>query len=222
MKSFIICMESSSDWYKDDDLYETLKAGETTPVGISLRYMEGSHIEQGDLIFVVKVSKTESSLMAVGKAIIDYDEDPDIEGILIQLDFIQEKGREYSIFPKLLKEAGIILTPEINELQLSPEFAEKLLKCFAVHLMQNYFPNLCFVYDPNIDKNQLLCDYLNDYCPEFRKEVIKRFPIIYENYKQGEIIDQDLIDLTYDKSNNRFIGSFEEWERLFEIVRPRA
>ena len=222
MKSFIVCINSTSSWYEENDVYETLKAGRTTPVGMSLKYKDGSQIEQEDLIFVVKVGKQKPCLIAVGKAITDYDEDPDIEGILIQLDFIKKKDKDYSVFSTILTEAGIILTKEMNEFLLSPDLTEKLLKCFAVHLMATYFPNPYFVCDPNLNKNQLLCDYLNDYCPQFRQEVIKRSPLIYENYKEGEIVDKDIIDLTYDKSNNRFVGSFLDWEHLFEIVRPRA
>ena len=56
----------------------------------------------------------------------------------------------------------------------------------------------------------------------FRKEVIKRFPLEYKNYKEGEVIDQSLIDLTYDKSVTRFPGACLDWNLLFDIVRPRA
>ncbi len=65
-------------------------------------------------------------------------------------------------------------------------------------------PSIAF--NPNRDKKQLLCDYLNDFCPEFRQEVINRFPLVYHNYKEGEIIDRSLIDLTYDKSVTDFPG----------------
>lgn len=77
-------------------------------------------------------------------------------------------------------------------------------------------------FNPNRDKKQLFCDYLNDFCPEFRQEVIKRFPLVYHNYKEGEIIDRSLIDLTYDKSVTDFPGGILDWDRLFDIVRPRA
>ena len=63
MKSFILCINSTNNWYSENDLYEILKAGKTTPVGISLKYKEGSQIEQGDLIFIAKISKTKSSLV---------------------------------------------------------------------------------------------------------------------------------------------------------------
>ena len=62
---------------------------------------------------------------------------------------------------------------------------------------------------------------MNDFCPEFKKEVIKRFPLIYENFREGEIIDKSLIDLTYDKSVTRFPGLVLGWNLLFDIVRPR-
>lgn len=223
MKSFIVCIDSTNNWYKEDDLYETLKAGETTPVGMSLKYMEGSQIEQGDLIFVVKTSQEKSSLIAVGKAINDYDEDPNIEGILIQLDFIKEKRKHFSTFSTLLTEAGIILTKDMNELLLDSELTEKLLKSLAVHIMITSSPEtLCYINDPNIDKYQLLCDYLNIYCPKFRQDVIKRFPLIYENYKMGEIVDKDVIDLTYDAYLSSSVASDLDWDLLFRIVKPRA
>ena len=221
MKSFIVCFNSTTNWYKEDDLYETLKSGETTPVGISLKYMEGSQIEKGDLVFVVKLGKTKPWLLAVGKAITDYDEDPNIEGILIQLDFIKQKGKAFSAFSTLLAKEQIVLTEDMYELLLDPEFVEEIMKTFAVHLMVR----ICFDYthDPNIDRFQLLCDYLNDYCPNFRQEVIKLSPLVYKNYKEGEIIDKDIIDLTYDKNAVGFLDVSDfDWSVLFIAIRPRA
>ena len=223
MKSFIICVNSTISWYKEDDLYVTLKKGETTPVGISLKYKEGSQIEQGDLVFVVKVTKTKTTLVAVGKAITDYGDDSNIDGILIQLDFIQKKRKEFLTFSTLINDAGLVITKDIDELLLNPDFSEKLLKSFAVHIMIDRYSTVeCYIHDPNIDKRQLLCDYLNDYCPMFRKEIIKRFPLIYKNYKEGESIDKDIIDLTY----RGYYGSSDatdlDWDLLFKIVRPRA
>ena len=84
------------------------------------------------------------------------------------------------------------------------------------------FPYDSFSYNPNRDKKQLLCDYLNDYCPEFRQEVFNRFPPVYKNYKEGEVIDKSLMDLTYDKAVPRFPGACLDWNLLFDIVRPRA
>ena len=223
MKSFIVCINSTNNWYREDDLYENLKAGETTPVGMSLKYKAGSQIEQGDLVFVAKVSKTKSSLVAIGKAITDYDEDPNISGILIQLDFIQEKGKEFLAFHTLLKEGEINLRKDTDELLLTPEFTEKLLKSLAVHIMiTTTQETVCYIHDPNLDTYQLLCNYLNDYCPEFRQEVIKRFPLIYENYKEGEIVDKDVIDLTYDAYVGSSVASDLDWELLFRVVKPRA
>lgn len=223
MKSFIICIKSTSDWYKEDDIYDELKGGKHTPVGISLKYHEGSLIEQGDLVFIVQTSKTKSSLVAVGRTITDYNEDPNIEGILIQLDFIQKRGKEFSIFQSLLEEGGIVLTRDIYELPLAPDFTEKLMKTLALHIMINSTQETaCYIHNPKLDVDQLLCDYLNEFCPEFREEVIKRFTPVYKNYKEGEIIDKDLIDLTYDKSVTRFPGLVLDWNLLFDIVRPRA
>lgn len=223
MKSFIVCVNSTTNWYRKDDLYATLKKGETTPVGMALKYKKGSQIEQGDLVFVVKVTKTKTSLVAVGKAITDYDEDPNIKGILIQLDFIQKRRKEYLTFSTLLTEAGIVITKEMDELLLAPEITEKILKSLAVHIMITSSSNtLCYIHDPNIRSYQLLCDYLNDYCPEFRQEVINRSPLIYENYKEGEIIDKDIIDLTYDRYYVSSVATDLDWDLLFKIVKPRA
>jgi len=223
MKSFIVCINSTTNWYGENSSYEYLKTGVTTPVGISLKYKEGSQIEQGDLVFVVKVSQTKASLVAVRKAITDYDEDPDIEGILIQLDFIKKRRKEFLAFSTLITEAGIILTEDKYEILLAPEFSEKLLKSLAVHIMIiSDSSTSCYINDPNIDKYQLLCNYLNDYCPEFRQEVIKRFPLIYENYKEGETIDKDLIDLTYGAYLGSSVATDLDWDLLFRIVKPRA
>ncbi|MBO4638601.1 MAG: hypothetical protein J5710_02485 [Treponema sp.] len=220
MKSFIVCINSTVSWYKENDLYETLKKGETTPVGMALKYKEGSQIEQGDLVFAVKVTKTKASLVAVGKAITDYDEDPDIEGILIQIDFIKKKRKEFQAFSTLINEAGIIITQDMYEILLAPDFTEKLLKSFAIQNMTHFTP--CYIHDPNINQYQLICDYLNDYCPKFRQEVIKRFPLVYKNYKEGEVIDKDTIDLTYTQNIYSAIATDLDWDILFEIVRPRA
>ena len=55
-----------------------------------------------------------------------------------------------------------------------------------------------------------------------RQEVINRFPPIYKNYKEGDVIDKSLMDLTYDKSVTRYPGGCLDWNLLFDIVRPRA
>lgn len=67
-----------------------------------------------------------------------------------------------------------------------------------------------------------LCNYLNDYCPEFRLEGINRFPLIYENYKEGEIVDKDVIDLTYDTYMGSSVDSDLDWDLLFRVVKLRA
>ncbi len=105
---------------------------------------------------------------------------------------------------------------------MPPDVVEKLVKRFAVVHMACPRPHSSFAFNPNRDKKQLLCDYLNEFCPEFREEVIKRFPLEYKNYKEGEVVDHELIDLTYDKSNKEFPGCCLDWNLLFEIVRPRA
>lgn len=66
-----------------------------------------------------------------------------------------------------------------------------------------------------------ICGGRNNAC-QGGQEVIKRFPLAYHNYKEGEIIDRSLIDLTYDKSVTGFPGGILDWDRLFDIVRPRA
>ena len=84
------------------------------------------------------------------------------------------------------------------------------------------YPHDSLSYNLNPDKKQLLCDYFNDYCPEFRQELINQFPPIYKNYKEGDVIDKSLMDLTYDKSVTRYPGGCLYWNLLFDIVRSRA
>ena len=48
------------------------------------------------------------------------------------------------------------------------------------------------------------------------------FHTIYKNYKEGDVIDKSLMNLTYDKSVTRYPGGCLDWNLLFDIVRPRA
>lgn len=194
--------------------------------GYCLDYVEGSLIKEDDLIIVMEQGKFWPLLGAIGRATSDYEHvtDGEHEGNVIEIhfDFIIGEHKDFTQFSTLLKKSGVDLY-ELNksEVQISSELAEKLIKQFAVVYMASPYPHSSFAFNPKRDKKQLLCNYLNEFCPEFRNEVIKRFPLEYKNYKEGEVIDRELIELTYDKSV-RFPGLCLDWNLLFDIVRPRA
>lgn len=232
MSAFILYTNSIEEFFGSDDswfryYFDNLKAGEIEQINPCLDYKEGSLIEQGDLLIVMENGKNWPLLGAIGKATSDYEHvtDGKYTGHVLDMhfDFLHGEHKDYTQFSVLLKQSGIDLySMEKTEIQISPELTEKLIKRFAVVHMATPYPHSSFAFNPKRDKKQLLCDYLNEFCPEFRKEVIKRFPLLYKNYKEGEIIDKDLIDLTYDKSVTRFPGLVLDWNLLFDIVRPRA
>ena len=216
---------SDSSWYRY--YFDDLKAGEIDGIRPCLDYKEGSLIEYGDLLIVIEKGNNWPLLSAIGKATSDYEQVTDgvHTGHVLDMhfDFLHGEHKDFTGTSTLLKEAGIDLYKMgKTEIKISDELTEKIIKRFAVVHMACAYPHSSFSYNPKRDKKQLLCDYLNEYCPEFRKEVIKRFPLEYKNYKEGEVIDQSLIDLTYDKSVTRFPGACLDWNLLFDIVRPRA
>lgn len=231
MSAFLLYTESREDFFGPKDWYECffeeLKNGEKNRLGMCWDYSEDSLIEQGDLIIVMERGETRPLLLAVGRATSDYKHvsDGKHEGHVVDIhfDFIIGEHKDFTAFSSLLKKANIDLYElQKKEILLPPDVAETLMKRFAAVHMACSHPHSFLAFNPNGDKKQLLCDYLNDFCPEFRQEVIKRFPLVYHNYKEGEIIDRSLIDLTYDKTVTGFPGGILDWDRLFDIVRPRA
>ena len=231
MSAFLLYVESAEMIIGNKELFQMLfdglSSGYEEIENIGWSYTEDSLIKEGDLIIVMERGQTWPSLVAIGKAVSDY-QNVSYKGIKghvidIHFDFIIGEHKDHTQFSNLLIQSQINLR-ELNkqEIQLSEEITEKFIKRFASVYMACSQPHSSFAFNPKKDKKQLLCDYLNEFCPEFRKEVIKRFPLEYKNFKQGEIIDQDLIDLTYDKSVTKYPGACLDWNRLFDIVRPRA
>lgn len=230
MSAFLLYVESAEmiigneEWFHK--LFDGLKSGYENIQNVGWDYTEGSQIKDGDLIIVMEKGQNWPLLVAIGKAVSDYQHVVygKHEGHVIDIhyDFIIGEHKDHTQFSCLIKESGINLYElQKKEIQISDELAEKLIKRFAVVHMAAPYPHSGFAFNPKRDKKQLLCDYLNEFCPEFRNEVIKRFPLEYKNYKEGEVVDRDLIELTYDKSV-RFPGLCLDWNLLFDIVRPRA
>ena len=231
MSAFILYVETpemiigNDEWFQK--LFDGLRSGYENINSIGWLYTEGSLIKDGDLIIVMEKGHFWPLLVAIGKAVSDYQHVTykKSEGHIIDIhfDFIIGDRKDHTQFSSLLKESKIDLY-ELNkrEIQIKSDVAEKLIKRFATVYMACANPHSGFAFNPKRDKKQLLCDYLNEFCPDFRKEIIKRFPLEYNNFKEGEVIDQDLIDLTYDKSITNFPGACLDWNLLFNIVRPRA
>ena len=219
MSAFILYMQSAPT----EELIERLIDGDKDKSHIALPQLGNESLEQNDLIIVMENVKNNPLLVAIGKAVSDYEVSEYGKTVDIHFDFIIGEHKDFTQFSGLLKEEGFDLD-KTNEdiIQLPVELTEKLIKRFAVVYMACSHPHSSFAFNPKQDKKQLLCDYLNEFCPEFRKEVIKRFPLEYKNYKQGEVIDRELIDLTYDKSVTKFPDLILDWNLLFDIVRPRA
>ncbi|MBO4729822.1 MAG: hypothetical protein J5631_15535 [Spirochaetaceae bacterium] len=219
MSAFILYMQSAPT----EELIERLIDGDKDKSHIALPQLGNESLEQNDLIIVMENVKNNPLLVAIGKAVSDYEVSEYGKTVNIHFDFIIGEHKDFTQFSCLLKEEGFDLD-KTNEdiIQLPVELTEKLIKRFAVVYMACSHPHSSFAFNPKQDKKQLLCDYLNEFCPEFRKEVIKRFPLEYKNYKQGEVIDRELIDLTYDKSVTKFPDLILDWNLLFDIVRPRA
>ena len=231
MSAFLLYVQSSEEiigndeWFKK--LFDELSSGYETIDSIGWPYTEGSQIKDGDLIIVMEKGQFWPLLVGIGKTVSDYQHvtygKHNGHIIDIHFDFLQGEHKDFTGYSTLLKESGIDLYKlKRTEIQLPEEVTEKLIKRFAVVHMACPRPHSSFAFNPKRDKKQLLCNYLNEYCPEFRKEIIKRFPLEYKNYKEGEVIDKDLIDLTYDKSVTSFPGACLDWNLLFDIIRPRA
>ena len=218
MSAFILYLQSAPT----EELIERLIDGDKDKSHIALPQLGDESLEQNDLIIVMEKGESYPLLVAIGKAVSDYEVSEYGKTVDIHFDFIIGEHKDFTQFSCLLKE-GFDLD-KINEdiIQLPVELTEKLIKRFASVYMACSQPHPSFAFNPKQDKKQLLCDYLNEFCPEFRKEVIKRFPLEFKNFKQGEVIDRELIDLTYDKSATQFPESCLDWNLLFDIVRPRA
>ena len=219
MSAFILYLQSAPT----EELIERLIDGDKDKSHIALPQLGDESLEQNDLIIVMEKGESYPLLVAIGKAVSDYEVSEYGKTVDIHFDFIIGEHKDFTQFSCLLKEEGFDLD-KINEdiIQLPVELTEKLIKRFVSVYMACSQPHPSFAFNPKQDKKQLLCDYLNEFCPEFRKEVIKRFPLEFKNFKQGEVIDRDLIDLTYDKSATQFPESCLDWNLLFDIVRPRA
>ena len=219
MSAFILYLQSAPT----EELIERLIDGDKDKSHIALPQLGNESLEQNDLIIVMEKGESYPLLVAIGKAVSDYEVSEYGKTVDIHFDFIIGEHKDFTQFSCLLKEEGFDLD-KINEdiIQLPVELTEKLIKRFVSVYMACSQPHPSFAFNPKQDKKQLLCDYLNEFCPEFRKEVIKRFPLEFKNFKQGEVIDRDLIDLTYDKSATQFPESCLDWNLLFNIVRPRA
>ena len=219
MSAFILYLQSAPT----EELIERLIDGDKDKSHIALPQLGDESLEQNDLIIVMEKGESYPLLVAIGKAVSDYEVSEYGKTVDIHFDFIIGEHKDFTQFSCLLKEEGFDLD-KINEdiIQLPVELTEKLIKRFSSVYMACSQPHPSFAFNPKQDKKQLLCDYLNEFCPEFRKEVIKRFPLEFKNFKQGEVIDRDLIDLTYDKSATQFPESCLDWNLLFDIVRPRA
>ena len=218
MSAYLLYIQSAPT----ESLVERLSQGDKDKAHIDLPQLGNRIVEQGDLIIVMEKGELHPLLVAIGKAVSDYEITEHGKTIPILFDFIIGEHKDFTQFYCLLKEANIDLNKIKEDLFKIPDaLIEKLIKRFAVVHMACPRPHSSFAFNPKRDKKQLLCDYLNEFCPEFRQEVIKRFPLEYNNYKKGEVIDRDLIELTYDKSV-RFPGLCLDWNLLFDIVRPRA
>lgn len=227
MSAFLICVETLDDFFASKQFFQLcfddLLSGDKNHICHCWPFTEGSLLEQGDLIILMEKEKSNPLLVAIGKTVTDYAYNETGHTIEIHFDFMQGEHKDFTQYSVLLQEAEIDLNKKHQkEIQLSAALTEKLIKRFAVVHMACAYPHSGFAFNHKIDKKQLLCDYLNEFCPEFRKEIIKRFPLEYNNYKKGEVIDKDLIDLTYDKSNKTFPGAVLDWNLLFDIIRPRA
>ncbi len=230
MSAFILYKESDEKFFGSKsmiiDFFDNLSSGENV-LGYCQTYFDGTQLKEGDLVIAMEKYENSFKLLALGSATSDYQYVTD--GIMddcvidIKLDFIIGEHKDYTQFSSLLEENGIDLDAlQRKEIKISDELAEKLLKRFASVYMSQECPDSGLAFNPKMDIKQLLCNYLNDYCPEFKKEVIKRFPLVYHNYNEGETIDRSLIDLTWDKSVKQFPARVLDWNYLFDIVRPRA
>ena len=232
MSAFILYSEKIKDLVGSDKswckyYFYSLKRGEVDRINPCLDYMEGSLIELGDLLILMEKGKEGPLVWAIGRATSDYEhvtyEEHKGHVLDMHFDFIIGEHQDHTGFSILLNEAGIdVCKMGKQEIKLSDELAEKLIKRFASVYMTYPEFGSGFAFNPKRDKKQVLCNYLNDYCPEFRSEVINRFSLEYKNYRQGEVVDKTLVDLTYDKTVTDFPRLCYDSNRLFDIVRPRA
>ena len=70
---------------------------------------------------------------------------------------------------------------------------------------------------------QKCCDYINACCLEMCKKIIEEFAAktVYENYSPGETIDNDLMEITFDKEKIK-AGSPKSIAEFTEYLLPRA
>ena len=120
-------------------------------------------------------------------------------------------------FPNILWHKGHsgVLIPQ--------ETLEPLVLELCLQMMQLQKPTENIAFH---DRNTLwekCCDYINACCPEMRKRIIEECAAktVYENYSPGESIDNDLIEIAFDKEKIK-AGSPKSLAEFTEYLLPKA
>lgn len=91
----------------------------------------------------------------------------------------------------------------IPEEKLEPLVLEICQKFFKLGYEYHFCKKLNNKYEAFHSLETLLqtaCDYINQFCPKMRERIIKEAAdrIVYKNFSKGDMIDTDLLEITFD------------------------
>ena len=100
---------------------------------------------------------------------------------------------------------------------------EPLVLELCLQMFQLEKPSLNIAFHDRETLWQKCCDYINACCPEMRKKIIEECAAktVYENYSSGESIDNDLIEIAFDKEKIK-TGSPKSIADFTEYLLPKA
>ena len=100
---------------------------------------------------------------------------------------------------------------------------EPLVLELCLQMFQLEKPSLNIAFHDRETLWQKCCEYINTCCPEMHKKIIEECAAktVYENYSPGESIDNDLIEITFDKEKIK-AGRPKSTAEFTEYLLPKA
>ena len=105
---------------------------------------------------------------------------------------------------------------------------EDTVEPLILHLMKNLLPlkscqeKISFTEEKNENPlRSFFAQYINDLCPNFKKKIIDCGKFIYRNFKEGETLDKDMIEISTEKFNKVKLtkdSSEEDFVKFFVAV----
>ena len=101
---------------------------------------------------------------------------------------------------------------------------EKLILTIVKKVCPIRKPNTLIAYEQE-EENQMiegLGDYIRDLCPVFKKRVIESKKLIYRDFKEGETVEDNFIDIEFDEKLSKSLPENVSDEDLIKVLNPIA